>query len=48
VWTLRYVGTNCTAVIWRNDFGLELRVEHAPTGVEEDERGLDKGSSVNS
>jgi hypothetical protein len=28
VWTLRYVETNCTAVIWRNAFGLELRVEH--------------------
>jgi hypothetical protein len=28
VWTLRYVETNCTAVIWRNDFGLELCVEH--------------------
>jgi len=27
VWTLRYVETNCTATIWRNDFGLELRVE---------------------
>ena len=28
MWTLRYVEMNCTAVIWRNDFGLELRVEH--------------------
>lgn len=28
VWTLRYVETNCTASIWRNDFGLELRVEN--------------------
>jgi len=28
VWTLRYFETNCTAAIWRNDFGLELRVEH--------------------
>jgi hypothetical protein len=28
VWTLRYIETNCTAAIWRNDFWLELRVEH--------------------
>jgi hypothetical protein len=28
VWTLRYIETNCTAAIWRNDFGLELRVLH--------------------
>ena len=27
VWTLRYIETNCTAAIWQNDFGLELRVE---------------------
>ena len=34
VWTLRYVETNCTAAIWRNDFGLELRVEHGGELVE--------------
>ena len=28
VWTLRDIETNCTAAIWRNDFWLELRVEH--------------------
>jgi len=28
VWTLRYIETDCTAAIWRNDFGLELRVLH--------------------
>src|SRR5262245_9725504 len=27
-WTLRYIETNCTATIWRNDFGVEPRVEH--------------------
>jgi hypothetical protein len=26
--TLHYVQSTCTAAIWRNDFGLELRVEH--------------------
>ena len=34
VWTLRYIETNCTAVIWRNDFGLELRVEHGGELIE--------------
>lgn len=34
VWTLRYVETNCTARIFRNDFGLELRVEHAGELIE--------------
>ena len=34
VWTLRYVETNCTASIWRNDFGLELRVEHGGELIE--------------
>ena len=24
---MRYIETNCTGAIWRNDFGLELRVE---------------------
>ena len=28
LWTLRFIESNCTAAIWRNDFGLELRVEH--------------------
>jgi hypothetical protein len=28
VWTLRGVLSNVTAAIWRNDFGLELRVEN--------------------
>ena len=27
LWTLRLIESNCTAAIWRNDFGLELRVE---------------------
>jgi hypothetical protein len=34
VWTLRYIETNCTAAIWRNDFGLELRVEHGGELIE--------------
>jgi len=34
LWTLRYVETNCTAAIWRNDFGLELRVEHGGELIE--------------
>lgn len=34
VWTLRYVETNRTAAIWRNDFGLELRVEHGGELIE--------------
>ena len=34
VWTLRYIETNCTATIWRNDFGLELRVEHGGELIE--------------
>jgi len=34
VWTLRYIETNCTAAIWRNDFGLELRVLHGDELVE--------------
>ena len=28
LWTLQGVQSNVTVVIWRNDFGLELRVEH--------------------
>ena len=34
VWTLRYIETNCTAAIWRNDFGLKLRVEHGRELIE--------------
>jgi hypothetical protein len=34
VWTLRYVETNCTATIWRDDFGLELRVLHGGELIE--------------
>jgi hypothetical protein len=34
VWTLRYVETNCTARIFRNDFGLELHVEHRGESIE--------------
>ena len=34
VWTLRGIQSNVTAAIWRNDFGLELRVEHAGELVE--------------
>ena len=34
VWTLRYVETNCTAAIWRNNFRLELRVEHGGKLIE--------------
>jgi hypothetical protein len=26
--------SNCTAAIWRNDFGLELRVEHGDELIE--------------
>ncbi len=28
VWTLHGIQSNCIAAIWRNDFGLELRVLH--------------------
>ena len=28
LWTLHGIQSNCTAAIWRNDFGLELRVLH--------------------
>jgi hypothetical protein len=34
VWTLRYIQTNCTAAIWRNEFGLELRVGHGGELIE--------------
>jgi len=29
LWTLRGITSNVTAAIWRNDFGLELRVLHS-------------------
>jgi hypothetical protein len=28
LWTLHGIQGTCTAAIWRNDFGVELRVEH--------------------
>ena len=28
MWTLRGITSDVTAAVWRNDFGLELRVEH--------------------
>jgi hypothetical protein len=28
VWRLHGIQGICTAAIWRNDFGLELRIEH--------------------
>jgi hypothetical protein len=28
LWTLHWSQSDCTAAIWRNDFGLELRVLH--------------------
>jgi hypothetical protein len=28
LWTLHGIQSNCTAAIWRNDFGLELRVDN--------------------
>jgi len=34
VWTLRYIETNCTATIWKNDFGLELSVERGGELIE--------------
>jgi hypothetical protein len=34
LWTLHGIQSICTAGIWRNDFGLELRVEHAGELVE--------------
>jgi hypothetical protein len=34
VFTLRYIEANCTARIFRNDFGLELRVEHGGELIE--------------
>ena len=32
--TLRYIDANCTAPMWRNDFGLELRIEHGGELIE--------------
>jgi len=34
LWTLHWAESNCTAAIWRNDFGLELRVLHEDELVE--------------
>jgi hypothetical protein len=28
LWTLQGIMSTCTAAIWRNNFGLELRIEH--------------------
>jgi hypothetical protein len=33
-WTLHWSDSDCTAAIWRNDFGLELRVLHGEELVE--------------
>ena len=33
-WTLHGIQSNCRAAIYRNDFGLELRVEHRGELVE--------------
>jgi hypothetical protein len=34
LWTLHGIQSNCTAAIWRNDFSLELRVEHGGELIE--------------
>jgi len=34
LWTLHSVQATRTAAIWRNDFGLELRVEHGGELIE--------------
>jgi hypothetical protein len=34
VWTLHGIQSNCTAAIYRNDFGLELRGEHGGELIE--------------
>ena len=34
LWTLHGIQSNVTAAIWRNDFGLELRIEHGGELVE--------------
>ena len=34
LWRLHGIQSNVTAAIWRNDFGLELRVEHGGELVE--------------
>ena len=34
LWTLHWSQSNCTAAIWRNDFGLGLRVLHGDELVE--------------
>jgi hypothetical protein len=34
LWILHGIQSTCTAAIWRNDFGLELRVEHSGELIE--------------
>jgi hypothetical protein len=34
LWTLHWSQSNCTAAIWRNEFGLELRVLHGDELIE--------------
>jgi hypothetical protein len=34
LWTLHWSESNCTAAIWRNDFGLEPRVLHGDELIE--------------
>jgi len=34
LWTLQGIMSTCTAAIWRNDFGLELRIEHGGELIE--------------
>jgi hypothetical protein len=34
LWTLHGIQSKVTAAIWRNDFGLELRVEHGGELIE--------------
>jgi hypothetical protein len=34
LWTLYWSQSTCTAAIWRNDFGLELRVLHGDELIE--------------
>jgi len=34
LWTLHSIQSTCAASIWRNDFGLELRVEHGGELIE--------------
>jgi hypothetical protein len=34
LWTLHGIQSNCTAAIYRNDFGLELRIDHGDELIE--------------